>query len=97
MENWSPAGNFGPNMDQFPMEFWSRNQFSMEFCSYSYKNVEEHFTITQTMTKISLKSLRRGEFICSRRGKIVGGDQSRHGSNQKPWRGDQNFSGGPIL
>ena len=27
----------------------------------------------------------------------MAGDQSRHGSSQKPWRGTQIFSGGPIF
>ena len=92
-------------MDQFSMElwsgvtfskvFWSGDQNSMEFWSYSYKTVEEPFTMTQTMTNISPESL-----ICLfvvEVETLLAGDQSRHGSNQKFGGGIKFFSGGPIF
>ena len=51
----------------------------MEFWSYSYKTVEEPFTMRQTMTKYH-PSHSEGVIL-------LAVDQSRHGSSQKPWRG----------
>ena len=61
----------------------------MEFWSYNYKIVEEPFTMRQTMTKYHPN---HSEGVI-----LLAGDQSRHGSSQKPWRGTKNFSGGPIF
>ena len=60
---WSPAENFGSTMEKFSIEFWS----------YSYKTVEEPFTMRQTMTKISPESLRRGDIVGGGREKISPG------------------------
>ena len=57
---------------------------SRKFCSYNgpishgilvlqLQTVEEHFTMTPMMTKISPESLRMGELICIRSRNIVGG------------------------
>ena len=57
----------------------------MEFWSYSYKTVEEPFTMRQTMTKYHPN---HSEGVI-----LLAVDQSRHGSRQKPWRGPKISAG----
>ena len=90
MENWSRAENFGPNMDQFSIELWSGGPIFHVILILQLQNCRGALYDDTYDGKNIAQIAQKGELICSRSGNIVGRGPNRHGSSQKPWRGDQN-------